>query len=1283
MKLTSTLFKKWLFAASMLLLTTVQLAAQDSCTYRLRVFDTYGDGWDDSYVYIRFGNNPERAFTHTGTATNLADSVRWFDIRVKVGDTIVVRYEAAGIYQDEIKYALYNNADETLFSDDGTDGVGPVQNIVYKGNVKCKSCGVPVNPFIASIRTATATVKWIPARGFQQTYTVEWDTAGFRAGNGRNRLRTTDTFAVLSNLIEFKKYHVYIRNICFGGDTSSLVGPLEFVTDTATDMGVTRILTPFSRCDLNIDSIKFQLTNIGGAPAQLVPFKASVNGQLLNLPYPADGLYTGILSKDSSAIVTIKSPFNFSTPGEYTIKVWSDESADKYKANDTTTLVFTRPRNISTLPYIQNFEQGKDTWAVIDSVGKSVWEFGTPNGPVIKGAFSGVNAWTTWKDSTYRNSEISYLISPCFDFTNITANPRFLFNLNVNTEGTYDGMWLEQSVNGGNTWQVVGTRLPKTGVNWYNDSIPGVGRASWGGAADSTKGWRMAQQVLSGVAGKTNVRFRFGWRTDISNNSFDGAAIDNIIISAVPTKDLAMAGLTNSSRIVCGDSIQNSLTFSVFNLGSVTATSFTLNYSVNGGPVVSETISSGLVSNGTFVYTSTKPFKTTTINDYSVKTWVTQTGEEFLPNDTLVRTIRVTMEKPLTVNTFPYTQNFESGTGTWSVADSVNSTWGYGLLPNNTFINTAASGTKGFRTNMTTANGTYNNNEFSYLNSPCYDFSRFTTDPIIDFALNVHTEGSADGAWLEGSTDGGNTWSRIGFRGTGVNWYNDTITTIPIIRGVWGGTTNVGWKYAQHALTGFAGKANCRLRFGFRSSAAGNTTGGLALGGVSIDNIWIGSAANIDLASAGATRADVSDCGSTKDSLTIRITNMGLQTQNSYSVSYKVDNNATVTETAAVVVAAGATVSYKFAASFNSQGSGNHTIRYWVKAVGDTVPTNDTLFINYFNPVPISAGISYNFDNGIAPQYWRALGTVGIGIGLHGNAPTNGYLNANIYSSNKSVSAISHLHGPIRTAKDSLSYDYRFVKELSPYGAWDMATNKDTLYLAIATDCDENWVNVDVVTAANHVMSTNYATRKVSLAAYVGKIVRFRWRLNSSITDFTGFWADLDNINYLSCPESLGLKASLRNTPQGQSRGSIATFVTQGLAPFTYKWSNGATTDSISALAAGSYTVTITDGRGCTQTGTYTIVGTVGTTELASIFSNVTLAPNPTTGDAILNVSFYKPTESRVQILNMMGQLLYQTSSKAAEQQTFDLDMSSKPAGVYLIRVTAENRSHVVRLVKQ
>jgi hypothetical protein len=52
----------------------------------------------------------------------------------------------------------------------------------------------------------------------------------------------------------------------------------------------------------------------------------------------------------------------------------------------------------------------------------------------------------------------------------------------------------------------------------------------------------------------------------------------------------------------------------------------------------------------------------------------------------------------------------------------------------------------------------------------------------------------------------------------------------------------------------------------------------------------------------------------------------------------------------------------------------------------------------------------------------------------------------------------------------------------------------------------------------------------------------------------------------------------------GDSDGSISIAVTSGKSPYTYLWSNGNTTTTISNLVAGNYTVTVTDADGCPHT---------------------------------------------------------------------------------------------------
>ncbi len=62
---------------------------------------------------------------------------------------------------------------------------------------------------------------------------------------------------------------------------------------------------------------------------------------------------------------------------------------------------------------------------------------------------------------------------------------------------------------------------------------------------------------------------------------------------------------------------------------------------------------------------------------------------------------------------------------------------------------------------------------------------------------------------------------------------------------------------------------------------------------------------------------------------------------------------------------------------------------------------------------------------------------------------------------------------------------------------------------------------------------------------------------------------------------------------------AIAT-PSSGIAPYTYEWSNGATTPSISSLATGTYSVTVFDGNNCSATGSASVTQSPGLTVSAT-----------------------------------------------------------------------------------
>jgi len=122
-----------------------------------------------------------------------------------------------------------------------------------------------------------------------------------------------------------------------------------------------------------------------------------------------------------------------------------------------------------------------------------------------------------------------------------------------------------------------------------------------------------------------------------------------------------------------------------------------------------------------------------------------------------------------------------------------------------------------------------------------------------------------------------------------------------------------------------------------------------------------------------------------------------------------------------------------------------------------------------------------------------------------------------------------------------------------------------------------------------------------------------------TITDASGTNILLDNDDNLITIEATITEPDLltatssgtNNLCFGSATGTASVTADGGTAPYTYLWNNGATTDEISNLSAGTYSVTVTDANGCTTTASYEV--TQPTLLTASITNNSTACSNKAT----------------------------------------------------------------------
>ncbi|WP_296621635.1 T9SS type A sorting domain-containing protein [Marivirga sp.] len=251
----------------------------------------------------------------------------------------------------------------------------------------------------------------------------------------------------------------------------------------------------------------------------------------------------------------------------YQIKVWTDLINDSNQSNDSLTFSIEHFPVIE-LPYTQDFESGDGDW--IAGGNNSSWEYGVPT----KLGYDSIQNNKAWAlgglSGDYNNTELSYIESPIFNFTQIDS-AYISADINFNLESGYDYLRIQYSTDLGDTWVTLNNGLS----NWYTGN-----------------GWSSSNEIqaladISALAGFEGVKFRFYFSSD-GSYTLSGAIIDNIEVKPYPSVDMT---LTDYSFTAANDSLGSaeSIDVTVFNLGQE-YNNAVIEYSLNNEQVHRDTV---------------------------------------------------------------------------------------------------------------------------------------------------------------------------------------------------------------------------------------------------------------------------------------------------------------------------------------------------------------------------------------------------------------------------------------------------------------------------------------------------------------------------------------------------------------------------------------------------------------------------------------------------------------------------------------------------------------------
>ncbi|HOY42517.1 MAG TPA: S8 family serine peptidase, partial [Chitinophagales bacterium] len=385
-------------------------------------------------------------------------------------------------------------------------------------------------------------------------------------------------------------------------------------------------------------------------------------------------------------------------------------------------------------------------------------------------------------------------------------------------------------------------------------------------------------------------------------------------------RQLTSAALTNAEKI----------SLIIKNYGTVTQSSISVSYTINGGPVRTGTLPGALISNDTAIIQYNVNENLAAPGNYSLKAWTNFAGDNNFNNDTLYYTIKHLSNPAIAL---PSSESFESlnteltystfGLSGLEYADYY--TEEGGRLRSNEGNLYAKTGNRAISLDNYVGTGAKKNELIFTRNLSNY------VDSIVFLEFNYMSRAEPDSNdIIFARGDDTKPWVRVFdlFANKGTPAIYKNVNSINLYQ-------KLKIENGQNFSTSTQIKI---LHTGTKTGITPANDGGYSFDDFKLFN----GGRDVSLLSASVKKVNCTS-SFTPQPITIKVKNNSSQPVSNLNVFYKVDGNPVVSEVIPTTIPINDSLQYTFSSLFNYSATGLYSISCWVNNPGDKNNTNDTV----------------------------------------------------------------------------------------------------------------------------------------------------------------------------------------------------------------------------------------------------------------------------------------------------------------------------------------------------